>query len=106
MGLYGPETSVAAACGLSSCGSQAPEKGSILEVQGFRCSEAFAIFSDQGLYLYWQACSLPLSHQGSPQLKKKKSTLISPLFNVFGSSSSDSIQLIQLIMPTLGILLS
>lgn len=50
MGLYGPGTSVAAACGLSTCGSQAPEKGSILAVQGFRCSEAFAIFSDQGLY--------------------------------------------------------
>ena len=39
-------------------------------VLGFRCSSALGIFPGQGLnpcLLHWQADSLPLSHQGSPE---------------------------------------
>lgn len=45
---------------LSSCGAR-----------GFSCFTAWGIFPDQGLnpcLLYWQADSLTLSRQGSPQL--------------------------------------
>ena len=44
--------------------------GSITVVYGLSSSEACGIFLDQGLnpcLLHWQADSLPLSHEGSPQ---------------------------------------
>ena len=44
--------------------------GSVAVAQGACCSMAHGIFSDQGsnpCLLYWQANSLPLSHQGSPK---------------------------------------
>ena len=44
---------------------------SIVVAQGFSCSQACGIFLDEGLnpcLLYWQADSLPLSHQGSRML--------------------------------------
>ena len=49
---------------LSSCGSRALEHGP-------SCSTACGIFPDQGwnpCLLHWQADSLPLSHQGSPDV--------------------------------------
>ena len=43
---------------------------SLAVTHGLRCSTACGIFLDQGLnlcLLHWQADSLPLSHQGSPE---------------------------------------
>ena len=60
-----PSASVAAALGLSNCGSQALEAVAL----GLSCFEACWIFLDQGsnlCLLHWQAPSLPLSHQESP----------------------------------------
>ena len=54
--------SVVVACRLSSTGS-------VVVAHGLSCPEARGIFLDQGLnlcLLYWQADSLPPSHQGSP----------------------------------------
>ena len=45
--------------------------GSVVLVLGFTCSEGCGIFLDQGLNpcpLHWQEDSLPLSHQGNPNL--------------------------------------
>ena len=44
--------------------------GLVIVAHGISCSVACGIFPDQGLNpcpLHWQADSLPLSHQGSPQ---------------------------------------
>ena len=65
--LSGKWASVVAACGLSSCGSQALSTGSIVVVHGLSCSAICGIFPDQGLNgcpLHWQVDSLTLSHQG------------------------------------------
>ena len=48
---------------------QLQHMGSVVEVHGLSCSEARAIFLDQGLNpcpLHWQADSYPLNHQRSP----------------------------------------
>ena len=53
--------------------------GSIVGMHGLSCSKACGIFLDQGLNLcplHWQADSLPLSHQGSPENLNSKGTLI------------------------------
>ena len=45
--------------------------GSVVVAHGLSCSSARAIFPDQGLnprLLHWQMNSLPLSHQGSPEI--------------------------------------
>ena len=45
--------------------------GSIVVAHGLSCILAFGIFPDQGLnpcLLPWQVDSLPLSHQGSPNV--------------------------------------
>ena len=68
-GLYG-QTSVVAALGLSSCDSWALEHRLTIVSHGLSCSVACAIFWDWALnlrLLHWQADSLSLSHQGSPQ---------------------------------------
>ena len=55
--------------GLSSCGSQAPERRLSSVEHGPRCSAACGIFPDQGTNpcpLHWQVDSQPLRHQGSP----------------------------------------
>ena len=62
-GLYGKWASTVTVPGLESTGS-------IVVAHGFSCSMACGIFPDQGwnsCSLYWQADSLLLSHQGSPQ---------------------------------------
>ena len=62
--------SVVAVCGLSSCSSQALDRR-LSRCGGLRCSLACGIFLDQGwnqCLLKWEAASLPLSHQESPQL--------------------------------------
>ena len=70
--LQALQASVVAARGLSSCGSQALEHSlSSCGTQALCCFPAYGIFLDQGLnpcLLYYQAESLPLSHQGSPWL--------------------------------------
>ena len=56
--------------GLSSCGSWALEHGSTVMAHKLSWSTACGIFPDQGsnlCLLHWQADSLPLSHQGSPE---------------------------------------
>ena len=64
--------SVVAACGLSRCGSWAPElRLPIVVAWGLICSVACGIFLGQGpnpCLLRCQADSLPLNHQGSPLL--------------------------------------
>ena len=67
-GFQGPRASVVGSVvvvpGLKSAGS-------IVVVHGPSCSPANGIFPDQWsnlCLLHWQADSLPLSHQGSPQL--------------------------------------
>ena len=62
--------SVLKARGLSNCSSRALEHGSIAVAHRLSCSVACGISLDQGLnlcLLHWQADSLPLSHQGSPE---------------------------------------
>jgi len=62
--LWGTRASVAAAPGLSSTGL-------IVVVPGLSCCKACGIFLDQGWnpsLLHWQADSLPLSHQESPNV--------------------------------------
>ena len=62
--LWGTQASVAAAPGLSSTGL-------IVVAPGLSCSKACGIFVDQGWnpsLLHWQADSLPLSHQESPNV--------------------------------------
>ena len=61
--LQSAQASVAAACGISRCGSRAPE----YRLSG--CGLACGIFPAQGWHLHlllWQVDSLPLSHRGSP----------------------------------------
>ena len=68
--------SAAAARGLSSCSSRALEQGSAAAVHALSCSTACGIVPDQGLnpcLLHGQVDSLPLSHQGSPQISDFKS---------------------------------
>ena len=67
--------------GFSSCGSRALSTGSIVTAHGLGCSAAYGICPDQGLNLCllpWQTDFLPLSPQGSLQLKKKKKKLLDP----------------------------
>ena len=57
-------------------------KGSIVGAHGLSCSGACGIFPYQGsnpCLLYWQADSLPLSHQGSPVQDTLKGYTISEL---------------------------
>ena len=56
-----------------SCGTWAQSllqsPGSVVGAQGLRCSTTCGVFPGQGsnpCLLHWQADSLPLSHQGSP----------------------------------------
>ena len=56
---------------LSSCGSRLLKAGSMIVVRRLICSKAHGIYLEQGSSLYLlhqQADSLPLSHQGGPQL--------------------------------------
>ena len=65
----GTRAEVAAACGLSSSGSQALQQGSRVAEHGLSCSLACGIILDQRLnlcLLHWQADSLPPNQQGSP----------------------------------------
>ena len=51
--------------------SKLQSTGLIVVVHGLSCSMACGIFPDQGsdsCLLHWQADSIPLSRQGSPQL--------------------------------------
>ena len=55
--------------GFSTCGSWALSMDSIVVAHRSSCSEAGGILLDSGsnpYLLHWQADSLPLSHQGSP----------------------------------------
>ena len=57
-------------CGLSSRSSGALEHWLNSSVHRLSCSEACGIFPDQEsnpCHMHWQADSLPLSHQGSPE---------------------------------------
>ena len=65
---WGFQSSVVATHGLSSCASRLETTDSIVTAHKLRCSEACGIFPDAGNLcpLHWQAESLPLSHQGSP----------------------------------------
>ena len=61
------------------CASQVLEQGSTAVVCRLTCSEACGIFPDQGSnpsLLNWQADSLPLSHQGSPNYSLIHQTFI------------------------------
>ena len=65
--LQGAQASMPAACGFSTCGSQAVKCW--VSSCALSCSAACGIFLDQGsnlCLLHWQVDSLPLSHQGSP----------------------------------------
>ena len=59
------------AVGFSCAGARARQStGSVVVAHGLSCSLARGIFLDQGSnlnLLHWQADSLPLNHQGSPQ---------------------------------------
>jgi len=84
--LSGTWTWVAAARGLSSCGSQARSTGSIVVVHGLSCSVAGGIFPGQEWdpdLLYWHADSLLLSHQGSPLLISLSSLSCFPIIYLF-----------------------
>ena len=51
--------------------------GSIVVAHGLSCSTAYGIFSDQESNpypLHWQADSLPVSHQGSPEFLNLKNS--------------------------------
>ena len=63
----GTWTSIVVAHGLSCRGSRALEHRLRCCGPELSCSTACGILLDQGLNPYWQADSLPLSHQGSPQ---------------------------------------
>ena len=70
-GLRGARASVVAARGFSSCSSPALSTGSTVVAQRLSCSMAGGIFPDQGSnppLLQWQVNSLPLRHQGSPNV--------------------------------------
>ena len=77
--------------GLSSSGScsvwsQLRCPGSVIVAHGLNCSMACGIFSDQGLnlcLLHWQADSLPLNHQGSPERREGERDFIPNLLSVF-----------------------
>ena len=72
--------SVDVAHGLSSCGFQALEQGSVVVAHGLSCPEACGILLDQGLnpcLLHWKADSLPLSQPGKPRTTFFK---VKPLF--------------------------
>ena len=67
-GLKATQPSVAGACGLCSCSTQALDSRLRVVVHRLSCSVACGIFQDQGLnlcLLHCQADSLPLSHQAS-----------------------------------------
>ena len=68
-GLSGRQVSVVAACGLSSCSSQAVEHtGSIVVVHRLSCPMECGVFPDQGsnlCLLHWQTECSQLSHKGS-----------------------------------------
>jgi len=64
--------SIAAVPGLQSTGSMAV-------THRLSCSTACGVFLDQGLnpcLLHWQADSLPLSHQGSPEREELKAYVL------------------------------
>ena len=64
------QTSIVVACGLSSCDSWSLEHKLTIVAHGLSCFAACGIFRDWALnlcLLHWQADSLSLSHQGSPQ---------------------------------------
>ena len=70
--LCGAWASGLAACGLRRCGSQALKHRCRSCVHRRSCSAACGIFRDQGSnahLLHGQADPLPLSHQGSPELR-------------------------------------
>ena len=57
--------------GFSSCKTRALRLGSVIVMHGLCCSKAYRISLDQGsnlCLLYWQADSLPLDDQESPDL--------------------------------------
>ena len=58
--------------GSSSCSSQAPEHSTLAVALGLSCSATCGIFPVQGSNLClprWQVDSLPLSHQGNPNMQ-------------------------------------
>ena len=62
--------------------------GSTVTVHGLSCSMARGFFPDQGsnkCLLHWQTDSLPLSHQGSPQLLFLNCLLFLSILSVFTS---------------------
>ena len=62
--------------------------GSTVMVHGLSCSMACGFFPDQGSnkwLLHWQTDSLPLSHQGSPQLLFLNCLLFLSILSVFTS---------------------
>ena len=73
--VWGPLAAVASgvvSTGSWTCGPrQLQHVGSVVTAHGLSCSIARGIFLDQGsnpYLLHWQVDSLPLSHQGSPDL--------------------------------------
>ena len=69
--LQGTGASVVAAVGSVVVVLGLQSTGSTAVVHGLSCSKACGIFWDQGLnlrLLHWQADSLPVSHQRSPQI--------------------------------------
>ena len=83
--LQGTQTSVAVACGLSSCAST----GSVAVAHRPSCSVTRGIFPDQGsnqCLLHWQADSLPLSHQGSPPQRFLKIICVPVLLGLAGGT--------------------
>ena len=91
--------------GLSFCGAQAPDAGSVIVAHGPSCSAACGIFPDQGSNpcpLHWQADSQPLRHQGSPRdsgsIERPTAGFPPPSFGLYPIPEKDTLRF-QIIPP-------